>query len=176
MIRILIWIFMLVGGSAAGIWLDTVLFKSWIMNPWLHVIGFIIGLIMLRSVINCSRNTGRLLASLGREGNLPRLQTNKLVTEGYYACMRHPMHFGLLLFPWAIAFIVGSLSFILIIAPLEMLTMIIMIKLVEEPQTVKKFGDEYHRYCDQVPMFSFRPICLKQLFGKSAPIEKLESN
>jgi len=31
----------------------------------------------------------------------PRLETNKLVSTGVYDCMRHPMHFGLLFFPWS---------------------------------------------------------------------------
>ena len=131
---------------------------------------------MLKLVINSSRNTGKLLARLGREGNLPRMETNKLVTEGYYACMRHPMHLGLFLFPLATAFIIGSLSFILIIAPLEILFMIIMIKLYEEPQAVRKFGDEYLRYREQVPMFSLRQECLRALFGKIDPNKNLGLN
>lgn len=176
MIRIFIWVLMLVGGSAAGLWLDARLFKTWLINPWFHVVSFVLGLIIFKMVMNSSRNTGRLLARLGREGDLPRMETNKLVTEGFYACMRHPMHFGLLLFPWAIAFIIGSLSFILIIAPLEILSMIIMIKLIEEPQAVKKFGDEYLRYREQVPMFSLRRECLRALFGKIGPNKNLDLN
>jgi len=163
-IRILIWVIFLIGGSVAGFWLDSYLFKTWLINPWFHGISFFVGLIIFRLVINCSRNTGKLLARLGREGDLPRMETNKLVTEGYYACMRHPMHFGLLFFPWALAFLIGSLSFILIIAPLEILFMIIMIKFIEEREAIKKFGDEYIQYQKQVPMFSFKLECLRSLF------------
>ncbi len=176
MIRILIWVIMLVGGGAAGLWLDSHFFKIWLMNPWFHAISFVFGLMIFNLLINSSRNTGRFLALWGREGKLPRMETNKLVTIGYYACMRHPMHFGLLLFPLAIAFMIGSLSFILIIAPLEILLMIIMIKLVEEPQAVRKFGEEYLRYRDQVPMFSLRLECLKALFGKPDLNKNLESD
>ena len=176
MIRIFIWVLMLFGGGAAGLWLDARLFKSWLMNPWFHAISFVIGIIMLKLLINSSRNTGRFLARLGREGDLPRMETNKLVTEGYYACMRHPMHLGLFFFPLAAAFIIGSLSFVLIIAPLEILFMIIMIKLYEEPQAVRKFGDEYLRYREQVPMFSLRQECLRALFGKIGPNKNLDLN
>jgi protein-S-isoprenylcysteine O-methyltransferase Ste14 len=144
---------MLVGGSVAGLWLDIHIFNSWIMNPWFHVISFVIGLMIFKSVINSSRNTGRLLACLDRQGDLPRMETNILVTNGYYECMRHPMHFGLLLFPWAIAFIIGSLSFLLIIATLDMLIIVLLIKLVEEPQAARKFGNEYLRYREHVPVF-----------------------
>ena len=118
---------------------------------------------LLWLVMRISRNTGRLLARLGREGDLPRLETNKLVTEGIYATMRHPMHFGLLFFPLAIALTLGSPSFILIIAPLEMLLMIAMIKLIEEPEAIRKFGDAYRDYQKRVPMFSLRPESLRQL-------------
>ena len=158
MVRILIWVFMMVGGSVAGLWLDSYLFNTWLTNPWFHAISFVIGLIIFRLVMNSSRNTGRLLARLGREGDLPRMETNKLVSEGYYACMRHPMHLGLFLLPLATAFIIGSLSFVLIIAPLEILFMIIMVKLFEEPQAVRKFGDDYLRYSVQISVISHQTI------------------
>ena len=169
---------MLVGGSVAGLWLDSHLFNTWLTNPWIHAFSFVIGLIIFRLVMNSSRNTGKLLARLGREGDLPRMETNKLVSEGYYACMRHPMQLGLLLFPLATAFIIGSLSFVLIIAPLEILLMIIMIRLFEEPQALRKFGDNYLRYREQVPMFSLRKECLRALFRKNDPNKnrKLDKN
>ncbi len=68
------------------------------------------------------------------------METNRLVTSGYYACMRHPMHLGLLFFPWSVALIFGSVTFILLLAPLEMLSMIIMIKLLEENEAGKKLA------------------------------------
>ena len=155
---------MLIGGAIIGLCLDSYLFYEWLISPIFHGFSFIVGIYLLKLVVNCSRNTGRLLARLGREGDLPRMETNKLVMEGYYACMRHPMHFGLLFLPWALAFLIGSLSFVLIIAPLEILFMIIMIKLIEEPEAIKKFGNEYIQYQQQVPMFSFKPECLRALF------------
>jgi protein-S-isoprenylcysteine O-methyltransferase Ste14 len=174
MMRILMWVLFLGGGSMASFWLDAHLFKIWLINTWFHAISFVLGLMIFKLVMNSSRNTGRLLARLGREGNLTWMETNKLVTTGYYACMRHPMHLGLFLLPLATAFLVGSLSFILIIAPLEILFMITMIKLVEEPQAIRKFGGEYLRYRERVPMFSFRFECLQALFGKSDSNENLE--
>lgn len=166
LLRILFWIVMIVGGTIAGLWLDCRLFYRWLTNPFFHAVSFIWGIYLLKLVFNSSRNTGRLLALLGREGDLPRMETNKLITKGYYACMRHPMHLGLFLFPLATAFLVGSISFIIIIAPLEVLIMIIMIKLIEEPQAVRKFGEAYLQYREKVPMFSLRRECLKNLFVK----------
>ncbi len=68
-----------------------------------------------------SKNTGRTLAKYGREGKLKRMQTNVLVKQEIYKYMRHPMHLGLFLFPLGIAFLIGSPSFILIIAPIEII-------------------------------------------------------
>jgi protein-S-isoprenylcysteine O-methyltransferase Ste14 len=117
--------------------------------------------------MRAGRNTGRWLARNGRKADIPRFETNKLVTTGYYEGMRHPMHFGLLLFPMSFALILGSLSSIFIVAPLEILFIIAMIKLVEEPGAIRKFRDQYRNYQKQVPIFAVRLSCLKQLFGKS---------
>ena len=165
MLRILIWGLMLVGGGALSIWLDRRWFNELFVNPIFHLAAFVVGLLLLNVVMRVSRYTGRLLASMGREGDLPRMDTNKLVTTGVYGCMRHPMHLGLLFFPWSAALILGSPTFILVIAPLEMLFMLVLIKLVEEPEAIQKFGDAYREYQKQVPMFNLRPACWRQMLG-----------
>ena len=118
MLRIFIWVVMLVGGSGLGLWLDWRWFHSWLVNPFFHLATLVIGGLLLSLVLRASRHTGRLLARMGREGEIPRLETNKLVVEEVYGCMRHPMHLGLLFFPWSVALILGSPSFILFNTPL----------------------------------------------------------
>ena len=166
MLRILIWVLMLLGGSALGIWLDSRWFHELFTNPIFHLATLVVGIVLLRLVMRVSRYTGRLLARMGREGDLPRMDTNKLVTTGVYGCMRHPMHLGLLFFPLSAALILGSPTFILVIAPLEMLFMLALIKFVEEPETIRKFGDAYRQYQKQVPMFNFRPSCWRQMLSE----------
>ena len=112
-LRIVVWVTMLIGGTILGFAIDLRLFKSFLSSSVFHIITLILGLFLINLVFRASRNTGRILAQLGREGNVPRMETNKLVTEDIYACMRHPMHLGLLFFPLAVAFIIGSLSFAL---------------------------------------------------------------
>ena len=73
------------------------------------------------------------------------------------------MHLGLLLFPMSFAFLIGSLSFILIVAPAEIIFMLVMIKFVEEPEAIKKFGKDYVEYKNQLPWFCFKIDCLKAL-------------
>jgi protein-S-isoprenylcysteine O-methyltransferase Ste14 len=155
---------MLIGGAFLGYYLDAILFNNIHSNLFFHTVSFFIGIIILWAVVKVSRNTGRSLAKYGREGNIKRMETNVLASEGIYKYMRHPMHLGLLFFPVGFAFLIGSPSFILIIAPLEIIFMLIMIKFVEEPEAIKKFGDDYKTYMKQVPGFCFSIICLKELF------------
>jgi len=167
MARFLIWFVFLIGGAALGIFLDLRWFPALWHSLWFHMVTAIPGVLLLRLVMLISRNTGKYLARKGREGDLPRMQTNRLVTDGMYGCMRHPMHLGLMLFPWSFALITGSLSFILLIAPAETLMILLLIRIVEEPGARKKFGKAYDEYMKKVPMFSFRKECLKLLLKNS---------
>lgn len=162
-LRLFIWVLLLGGGGAVGIWLDLRHFPGLLSNPWWHLVSLLFGLALLAVVFRVSRVTGRTLARLGREGALPRMETNRLVTLGPYACMRHPMHLGLLFFPWAVALILGSPGFILFVAPLEMVLMVIMVLTLEEREALRKFGAEYADYRRRVPAFSLRPACLRRL-------------
>ena len=154
---------MIFGGSILGYYLDYLIFENVHQNIILHMVSFLIGVFLLSLVIKTSKNTGRTLAKYGRKGKLKRMETNVLVKQGIYKYMRHPMHLGLFLFPVGIAFLIGSPSFILIIAPVEIIFMLIMIKLVEEPEAINKFGEQYLNYKKQVPGFCFKIKCLKKL-------------
>jgi len=174
-LRLLMWIIFLLGGGALGLWLDTqwVWTRTLLLNPWWHLLSLALGAVLLWAVMRVSRYTGRLLARMGREGDdVPRMDTNKLVTDDIYACMRHPMHLGLLFFPLAIALIIGSPIFIFFIAPIEMLIIIALIKLVEEREALAKFGDEYRAYMRTTPMFSLRPDCIRKMLGEPLPKER----
>lgn len=166
MARMLVWLVFLAGGIWGGLSLDRVLFPAVYGSLWFHVTGFLIGLGLLRLVMTVSRNTGRTLAKYGREGELPRMETNRLVTEGVYRYMRHPMHLGLLLFPFAFAFLTGSPSFVLMIAPAETILILLLIKWIEEPEAIRKFGTEYLNYMHHTPWFCFKRDCLRELFKK----------
>ena len=154
---------MIFGGGFLGYYLDYLIFKNIHQNIIFHTVSLLIGSFLLYLVIKISKNTGRTLAKYGRKGKLKRMQTNVLVNQGVYKYMRHPMHLGLFLFPFGIAFLIGSPSFILFIAPVEILFMLIMIKFVEEPEAISKFGDTYLAYKKQVPWFCFKKECLKEL-------------
>jgi len=159
---------MIFGGAFFGYYLDSVIFEDIHKKIFFHIISLFIGVLLLFLVVKISKNTGRTLARYGRKGSLKRMQTNVLAKQGVYKYMRHPMHLGLFLFPLGVAFLIGSPSFILFLAPIEIMFMLLMIKLVEETEAIKKFGDEYINYKKQVPWFCFKTKCLKELL-KSIP-------
>ena len=166
--RITFWIAILLGGALLGIYLDARLFAGYLHDVYFHILTLPMGLVLLYAVMLVSRNTGRILAHMGRVGDLPRMETNRLVTTGVYSCMRHPMHLGLMFFPLSLALILGSASFIMIIAPAEMLLILVMIRFVEEPEAIRKFGDSYIEYMRHVPAFNLKPSCLAMLFKVDA--------
>ena len=166
-VRILLWAIMLIGGSAGGIWLDLHHFRELFFNPLYHLFTLIVGLVLMRFAFRAAAAGGKELAKHGKSGSgVPRLETDRLVTSGIYAYMRHPMLFGLTLVPPALAFLIGSPSFTIFIAPLEMLFIVIMVMTFEERECRMKFGSDYEAYAKQVPAVCFRPECLKMLFGR----------
>ncbi len=162
--RKIVWMIFLIGGGAVSVASDLLFFKSLFANVTFHVVTFTLGIFLLRAVVAVARNTGKTLAKYGKQGDVPRFETNKLVTRGVYSKMRHPMHLGLFFFPLSVAFILGSPTFIFIIAPLEAFAMFIMVKFFEEKEAVEKFGEEYENYMRNVPGFCFKPDCIKALF------------
>jgi len=162
-IRIVLWLFMLIGGALYAYDIDKndPLFHSLLF----HLLSVLIGLFLLRLAFRAAANGGKELAR-GRDENMPRLETNRLVTTGIYKCMRHPMLFGLTLLPLGWALLLGMPTFITIIAPLEMIFIILMVMVFEEMEVRRKFGDAYRTYAHRVPMVSFKRSCLRRVFRK----------
>ncbi len=163
-IRIILWISMLIGGTYFGIKFDLIYFKTIFFNILFHIITFIVGAILIKLSFHAAKIGGKELKKEGRRGDIPRLETNKLVTTGIFKCFRHPMLFGLSFIPLGLALIIGSVTFILFIAPLEMLFILIMVLIFEEAEAFKKFGQDYIRYKNSTPIFSKDKECYRKLF------------
>ena len=163
-IRVLLWVFILVGGVWIGLYYDFVYFKKIVTNPIFHLFTFFMGTFLMKLSFHAAKVGGRELKKYGREGDIPRLETNRLVTSGIFSCFRHPMLFGLSFIPLALALIVGSPTFILFIAPLEMIFILIMVLVFEEMECYKKFGKDYEIYKKSTPIFSKDKECYKKLF------------
>ena len=165
-IRIAIWIFLLTGGAIFSIYMDLKYFPELFASPGFHAFSMASGLVIGRLAFRAAAAGGRELAAKGRKGDIPRLETNSLVTSGVYGCTRHPMLFGLMLLPLGTALIVGSPVFIFYVAPAEILFILIMILTLEEKEAIKKFGDAYRKYRRHTPLIPVTAECWKMLFGK----------
>jgi len=161
-IRIFLWLLMLLGGAWYSIIQD--LSNPYFKSIYFHLLSTLLGIIIIFLAFRASANGGKELTK-GRVGNIPRLETNKLVTTGIYGCMRHPMLFGLTLLPLGWSLLIGSPTFISVIAPFEMIFIIIMVVIFEEREVKGKFGKKYEIYRAKVPMVSFEWRCLKWLFS-----------
>jgi protein-S-isoprenylcysteine O-methyltransferase Ste14 len=99
--------------------------------------------------------TLRLLAHTGRSGFWP----DRLVVIGVYNCMRHPQHLGLALFPVGLALLAAS-PVAIIGSGWSVAAALLFVLIVEEPECISKYGDEYYRYMMRTPPFSLDPRCI----------------
>ncbi|WP_456392176.1 methyltransferase family protein [Nitratifractor sp.] len=165
-IRILLWLLLLFGGAVGSIRCDLQCFPG-LFGSWsFHLLTLSAGVAIVTLSFRAAATGGRELASQGREGDLPRLETNRLVTTGIYRCTRHPMLFGLMLLPLGFALLLGSPTFILFVAPAEALFILLMILTLEEREAIAKFGDAYREYRRRTPLLPRSTECWKALFGK----------
>jgi len=165
-VRIAIWLFLLVGGAVFSIGYDLRHCPDLFGRFAFHAFSLPLGLAVLCLAFRAAAAGGRELARRGREGDLPRLETNRLVTTGIYRCTRHPMLFGLTLLPMGVALLLGSPTFIFCVAPAEALFILLMILTLEEREAIAKFGEAYRRYREKTPLIPRDIGCWRMLFGR----------
>lgn len=76
-----------------------------------------------------------------------------LVETGPYRYVRNPMVAGVFLILFGIGFAVGSLSLVLIFTPLYILAHLWELKNIEEPELIRRLGEDYLSYQSRTPMF-----------------------
>ena len=84
---------------------------------------------------------------------VPLNPPKKIITEGPYAYSRNPMMVGLFFQLFGFGILSGSVSLTFIVTPLFILLNVIELKKIEEPELVKRLGNEYIEYRKKVPMF-----------------------
>lgn len=77
----------------------------------------------------------------------------KVVATGPYRYARNPMLTGVFLFLFGLGLAVDSLSLVFVFTPLYVLFNVWELKAIEEPELVRRFGDEYIEYRRRTPMF-----------------------
>ncbi len=84
---------------------------------------------------------------------VPLNPPQRLVTTGLYSWVRNPMVTGWIMMMFGVGVLLNSISLIFIFTPLFLLLNILYLKAVEEKEMEKKFGQEYLKYKESVPMF-----------------------
>ncbi|MCX6654082.1 MAG: isoprenylcysteine carboxylmethyltransferase family protein, partial [Candidatus Bathyarchaeota archaeon] len=79
-------------------------------------------------------------------------QSSKLVTTGLYKYTRNPMILGYSMLPVGMGFMFQSMGMATIIPAVVLFLNLAIVKLIEEPRLVKRFGNEYLVYRDRIPM------------------------
>ena len=77
----------------------------------------------------------------------------ELITDGPYALTRNPMITGLFFVLFGTGFILNSVTLTFFITPLFVILNYIELKKIEEPELVKRLGEDYKVYRNNVPMF-----------------------
>ena len=77
----------------------------------------------------------------------------KVVNTGPYRYVRNPMLTGVFLFLFGVGFYINSFSLIFFFTPLFVLVNVWELKKIEEPELMKRLGDEYMEYQRHTPMF-----------------------
>lgn len=76
-----------------------------------------------------------------------------LVMTGPYQFVRNPMLTGVFLLLFGIGFAINSLSLVVLFTPLFVLANVWELKEIEEPELVKRLGEDYVAYQQRTPMF-----------------------
>ena len=77
----------------------------------------------------------------------------ELVTVGPYAWSRNPMLTGVFACLFGIGFLLHSVSMVFVWTPAFLIVNALELKLVEEPELERRFGERYIEYKRRVPMF-----------------------
>ncbi len=77
----------------------------------------------------------------------------QLVTSGPYAYTRNPMLTGVFVLLFGIGLLLGSASLLVIFTPLFILINVWELKAIEEPELLKRLGQDYSKYRESTPMF-----------------------
>ena len=128
------------------------------IEEYLHFPGFsfplqkFLSFLLAISGLLLSASAGWYQLKRGKGSPLPVVPTQKLVTVGPYRYCRNPMALGAIIYYAAISIWLGSTVAIIITGIVSCLSLI-YIKVVEEKELERKFGEEYRVYKKRTPFF-----------------------
>lgn len=77
----------------------------------------------------------------------------RLVTTGPYAYVRNPMLTGVFALLLGFGVLLGSASLLVVFTPLFIMVNVWELKVIEEPELIKRLGEDYIEYRKRTPMF-----------------------
>lgn len=131
-------------------WLSDGLRAGWGLQPPLNLLPVALGLCLLACGVALLVQTVRLFASVGRGTLAPWDPPRRLVVRGPYRHVRNPMIAGVLFILLGEAALLGSVPILCWFAAFALGNAIYM-PLVEEPDLVRRFGQDYVEYRKHVP-------------------------
>jgi protein-S-isoprenylcysteine O-methyltransferase Ste14 len=152
--RLIIWIALTIISIVTGLLLDLCIIGTGSFPLYIRIIGFA-GMFLAHFLL---KRTGQLLRIYG-ECELWGWST-KLIITNIYKCVRHPHHLGVGLFMTFLGLLIGYPVAFLIIAVSQWLWVLLFVIFIEEKECKEKFGDEYGKYKNKVPMFFGNPLCI----------------
>jgi len=132
----------------AGLWIDKLLALPSLTGLWIYIVSAIL---FVPGVLIAGQSLLQFIRVRGTP--VPLSPPPKLITTGIYSYVRNPMIIGGLLILEGVGLLLGSLSVIVIFAPLPVLLYAIFIRTVEERELEMRFGEEYREYKKAVPRF-----------------------
>lgn len=77
----------------------------------------------------------------------------RVVKTGPYMYVRNPMLAGVFVFLYGLGFYINSISLVVFFVPIFVLVNVWELKQIEEPELIKRLGDEYIKYRRETPIF-----------------------
>jgi len=133
----------------ASLWLDKFL-PVQLLIPTLANISLSVLLLLIGATL-CLWTIYSFVRAKGSP--VPLNPPQRLVTTGLYSWVRNPMVTGWIMMMFGVGVLLNSISLIFIFTPLFLLLNILYLKAIEEKEMEKKFGQEYLKYKESVPMF-----------------------
>ena len=119
------------------------LFEPW--NSILSVPLFLTGLCLyLWTLVHFLRTKGT---------PVPFNPPPRLVNTGPYAYCRNPMLTGIFILLFGLGVYFRSVSLVFIFTPFYILISVLELKAIEEPELIKRLGEDYLEYRNRTPMF-----------------------
>jgi|GEM_PF-3047151 protein-S-isoprenylcysteine O-methyltransferase Ste14 len=126
---------------------------------WL-LLSRVLGILLLLYSLFLTSTGGRTLARFAHQEGHEHYWPDKFTEFGIFGCMRHSMHMGLAFFPLSLALLSGRI-YAIAAAGWSVAAALWFVLVIEEKETLEKYGTRYTDYMQRVPPFSLKLDCLR---------------